>query len=66
LKEDYLEVLREAGFRDIKIEKEQKFALDFIISDPIASEIVKGLAISEDDLKSTQEAVLSITVTGVK
>jgi len=66
LKEDYLEVLREAGFRDIKIEKEQKFALDFIISDPIASEIVKGLAISKDDLKSTQEAVLSITVTGVK
>ncbi|MBC8278625.1 MAG: arsenite methyltransferase [FCB group bacterium] len=66
LKEDYLEVLREAGFRDIKVEKEQKFALDFIISDPIASEIVKGLAITKDDLKSTQEAVLSITVTGVK
>ena len=66
LKEDYLQALRTAGFTDIKIEKEQKFPLDFIISDPTASEIVKGLKISKDDLESAQDAILSVTVTGVK
>lgn len=66
LKEDYLEALHTAGFSEIIIEKEQKFPLDFIISDPAVSNIVKELAITRDDLKSAQEAVLSVTVTGVK
>lgn len=66
LKERYLEIIGQAGFRDVKVLDEKKFSIDLFVNDPTAKAIIEKLDISDDEAKKYESAILSITVEGRK
>ena len=66
MKEEYLRLIKQAGFRDIHIQNEQPFPLDVMGNDPTANAILDTPKVSDDDLKSAENAVVSIKVAAFK
>jgi len=66
LKREYLDEIKKAGFKDIKVVDETGFDIDFIISDPTAQAIINNDSISERDVKKAGETVRSVKVSAVK
>jgi hypothetical protein len=58
--------LQQAGFRDVDIHDEQPFPLDVMGNDPTANAILDTPKVSADDLKSAENAVVSIKVAAFK
>ena len=65
-KEEYLQIIGEAGFTDIIVEKESRFPLTSIISDDSLRLIETTLGISTAEFKGTADSILSVTVSGRK
>ncbi len=66
LKDDYLEVIKAAGFREVKIVDETSFPIDAITNDPTAKAIINQLKLPEKKLKDIANSVVSIKVQGRK
>jgi len=66
LKMEYLDEIKKAGFKDIKVVDETGFDIDFIISDPTAQAIINNDSISERDVKKAGETVRSVKISAVK
>jgi len=66
MKEEYLRLIKQAGFRNIHIQNEQPFPLDVMGNDPTANAILDTPRVSADDLKSAENAVVSIKVAAFK
>ena len=66
IKDKYLDLLRNAGFKDVKILSEKNYPLEFIISEPETKEIVNGLKMTEEELKETANSIVSISVLALK
>lgn len=62
LKEEYLNAIREAGFRDVRIEQERTPSADLVANDPTLQSTVNQLGISTEDIDRTVESVISLTV----
>lgn len=62
LKKDYLQAIKNAGFKDIKIMEETEFPMEFMSNDPSAVKIAKSLKVSAEKLKELASSVLSIKV----
>lgn len=65
-KEDYLNNIKSAGFKDIRIVSETGFDLDCMGNDPTAGAIIKNLEITQKQLKELSKSILSIKVSGIK
>ncbi|MCK5023859.1 MAG: methyltransferase domain-containing protein, partial [Candidatus Aenigmarchaeota archaeon] len=66
LKQEYLEAVRTAGFRDIETVDELPIPADTWVSDPVAELVMKNLEISRDEVMKLLETVVSVKVKGVK
>ena len=66
MKEEYLKVIRGAGFKDVGIIDETKYPLEVMVNDPTAKAIIENFKIPKDELKSVAESVVSIKVKGIK
>lgn len=66
LKDDYLALIRSAGFSDVSIVDETVFSLDWILSDPSAQTLIQGLNFSGDELSRIASTVYSIKVKALK
>ena len=66
LKDNYLNIIREAGFEDINITDESLFPVDLVINDPIAQEIIKKENISTEELEKVGNSIVSIKLTCTK
>ncbi|MEM3699957.1 MAG: arsenite methyltransferase [Candidatus Bathyarchaeia archaeon] len=66
MKEEYLELIKNAGFSDVKLVEENRFPMDFLFNDSCAEDIVKDLNISMEEAKKFTSSIASITVYGVK
>jgi len=66
LKVQYLDAVKQAGLKDVKVIDESSFGTDFISSDPTAQAILQDDKVSRDDLKKLGKAVRSIKVSAVK
>ena len=64
-KEEYLAGIKKAGFKDVKIVKEEPFPLDSA-EDPSVKEIFDKLGLSKEDLLKAAPSVVSIKVQGRK
>jgi SAM-dependent methyltransferase len=62
MKEDYLRIVRDVGFENVKVLDEKTFALDLFVNDPTAKAIIDKLDITEKDIKDFEKTVLSISV----
>lgn len=65
-KEDYLGVIRKAGFQEVEILDEAVFPIDCIANDPTAKAIINKLNISSEGIKDIASSVISIKVQGIK
>jgi arsenite methyltransferase len=64
-KEKYLSAIKKAGFKDVKILKEEPFPLD-ALNDPAVKEIFGKLGMSKEEFSKALPSVVSIKVSGVK
>jgi len=65
LKEKYLNFIKEAGFKEVKVIDETNFPSDFITSDT-SQELVKTLGISAEKTKEIGKSIVSIKVSAIK
>ncbi len=66
LKQDYLDMIKDAGFQDVEITEEVSMSLDIILNDPTARALLNNISLPEKEIKSAAESVKSIRVYGVK
>jgi len=66
LKGDYLEDIKNAGFKNVKVHEETVFPIDGMLNDPMAQAIIKGLNISTESLTELSKSVISMKVSAVK
>ena len=62
IKDNYLNAIKKAGFRDVKIIDEVNFPLNYIISDDTAVVVKNDLSLSENQAKDLEDSILSIKV----
>ena len=66
LKQDYLDMIKDAGFQEAAITEETSMSLDIILNDPTARAVLDNISLPEEEIKSAAESVKSIRVYGVK
>lgn len=65
-KKDYLEYIKNAGFKDIKIVSETYYPLEAMANDATAKVVVNNFNVSKDDLSELEHSVMSIKVSAIK
>ena len=66
IKNKYLGLMRNAGFRDVKVLSEKNYPLEFIISEPEVKEVVNNLKMTQEEVKETANSIVSISVSALK
>jgi arsenite methyltransferase len=66
IKAKYLELIRRAGFRKVKVIEEKTYPLGYIISESTMKEAIKMSSMTEEEVKETAKAVVSVKVSAVK
>ncbi|UCD14558.1 MAG: arsenite methyltransferase [Thermoplasmatales archaeon] len=63
LKNRYLELIKDAGFRDVTITDETSFPVELMVNDPTAQTIIKEAGITLEELQKIGSYVISIKLT---
>ena len=66
LKQDYLDMIKDAGFQDVAITEEVSMSIDIMLTDPTARAVLDNILLSEEEIKNAAESVKSIRIYGVK
>ena len=66
LKDEYIEVIREAGFHEVEIIDETVFPIEYMANDPTAKAIIEDLDMPIEKIKEIGNSVVSIKVQGMK
>jgi len=62
IKDKYLGLMRDAGFKDVKVLSEKNYPLDFILSEPEVKEVVNNLKMTKEEVDETANSIVSISV----
>jgi arsenite methyltransferase len=65
-KEEYLETIRAAGFREIQTVNEVPYPVEVIANDPTAKEIINKSGLQQNEIQDLTGSVLSVGVCGIK
>src|SRR5208283_1829313 len=57
IKDNYLELIRKAGFQEVRIIEEKRYPLEYIISESATQEIIKSLNMSLNEVKEAANSV---------
>ncbi len=66
MKEDYLNAIRGAGFKDVKVVEETKYGVKYLLDDEATRKRAESLHITEKELEELGDLVSSIRVSGIK
>jgi ubiquinone/menaquinone biosynthesis C-methylase UbiE len=66
MKDRYLQMIRDAGFHEVKVIEENYFPIENMANDPTAEAIIKSAEIPAEKLEEITNAVASIKVYGAK
>jgi arsenite methyltransferase len=67
MKDDYMDIIRKAGFRDARVIKETSFPMECMTNDPAAQAIVRNLHVPQEEIVEVVEgAICSVNVQAVK
>ncbi|HYA78658.1 MAG TPA: arsenite methyltransferase [Verrucomicrobiae bacterium] len=66
LKDKYLELMKNAGFRDVKVLSEKVYPLDYIISEPETKDTINRLGVTLEEVKDMAKSVVSVSVSATK
>ncbi len=62
IKDKYLELIRKAGFQEVKIIEEKAYPLEYIISESATQETLKSLDMTLEEVKAAANTVVSVKV----
>ena len=65
-KDEYIETVKAAGFREVKIIDETSFPSEYVTDDPTAKTIMKNLKIQPEKIEEITSSIVSIKVYGIK
>lgn len=65
-KDEYIETIKKAGFREVRIIDETSFPIECMANDPTAKAIMDNLKIPPEKIRDIANMVISIKVSGVK
>ena len=66
LKDKYLELIRKAGFEEVKVVEEKTYPLEYIISESTLKEAIKMANMTEEEVKEAANTVVSVKVSAIK
>lgn len=66
MKDEYLEIIRDVGFQDVKVAAETSFPIESLLSETTGSDSIKSPKISAEQLNLIASSVLSIKVGAIK
>ena len=66
LKDEYLGLVKEAGFTDVKVISEVTFPTDSYLKDPVAQSIVKELNVTPEEIQDVGRSVVSLKFSAMK
>lgn len=66
MNDEYLEIIRDVGFRDVKVAAETSFPIESLLSETTGSDSIKSPKISAEQLNLIASSVLSIKVGATK
>jgi len=66
MRDEYLEVIREAGFQKVRIIEETSFPIECTVNDPTMKAVVENLKIPIGEVRETANSVASVKVHAVK
>jgi arsenite methyltransferase len=66
MKDEYLQKIKAAGFKDVKVIDETHFPIEYIANDPTAKAIIDNLRVPTEQIKEIGSSVASIKVYGIK
>ena len=66
MKDDYLNAIKAAGFREVKIIDKTSFPIELMASDSTAKALIEEMKIPMEKLKDVARSVVSIKVQGIK
>lgn len=64
--DDYIEAISNAGFRDIRIDKQTAFPIELMLNDPIAEKIVRENKLTEKDISAIAQSIASVSISAKK
>jgi arsenite methyltransferase len=65
-KDEYIQAIKKAGFRDVEIVSETTFPLDNFVDDPLAKSVMENANITQTQVEELATAIASIKVSGIK
>lgn len=66
MKDEYLNLIEEAGFQDVEILEGTRFPVEYMANDPTAKALVKKTKVPTKTVESIADAIESVKVYGVK
>jgi arsenite methyltransferase len=66
IKDKYLDLIGKAGFVEVRVLQQKTYPVDFIISEPEATEAIHQLGLTQEEVKDVANSIVSITVSAVK
>ncbi len=66
IKEKYLDLIKKAGFQEVKVMQEKTYPLEFIISEPETKEVINRLDMTQEEIREVANSIVSISVSAVK
>ncbi|UCD96702.1 MAG: arsenite methyltransferase [Candidatus Bathyarchaeota archaeon] len=66
MKNHYLNAIKQAGFQQVKVLKETKFPIKYMINDPTAKAVIEKTSIPSKDIEEIADTVASIRVSAIK
>ncbi len=66
MKDEYLNAIKAAGFKEVKVVEETSFPIELMASDSTAKALVEEMKIPMEKLKDIARSVVSIKVQGIK
>jgi arsenite methyltransferase len=65
-KKDYLNMLKKAGFKDVKVVQESSYPIEGLEEDAVAGNLVEKAGLSMEQLKDLASSIASIKVSATK
>jgi arsenite methyltransferase len=66
MKDQYLNAIEQAGFKQVKILKETKFPIKYMTNDPTAKAVIRKSSISSKEIEEITDTVASVRVSAIK
>ena len=66
IKGKYIELIRKAGFQEVKIIEEKTYPLEYIISESTTKELINNTGMSLKEVRDAANSVLSVKVSALK